>query len=100
MVGFLAAGFTYSTALVDYLVYQPDAAREAAAAGYILLSMVMVSGINRRFPVRRLTPSTDRVDILFRVYTTGHSSRLYRFFCASQGATTRLHPWFSDHVTQ
>lgn len=43
IVGFLAIGFTYTTALVDYLVYQPDAAREAAAAGYILLSMVMVS---------------------------------------------------------
>ena len=42
VVGFLAAGLTYSTAIVNTLVYSSDGAKEASAAGFILLSMVMV----------------------------------------------------------
>lgn len=42
IVGFLAAGLTYSTAVVNTLVYSPDGAKEASAAGFILLSMVMI----------------------------------------------------------
>ncbi len=42
IVGFLAAGLTYSTAIVNTLVYSSDGAKEASAAGFILLSMVMV----------------------------------------------------------
>lgn len=47
IVGFLAAGLTYSTAIINDLVYSPDGDKEAAAAGFILLSMVMVSSIVR-----------------------------------------------------
>lgn len=43
IVGFLAAGLTYSTSIINDLVYSPDGDKEAAAAGFILLSMVMVS---------------------------------------------------------
>ena len=43
IVGFLAAGLTYSTSIVNDLVYSPEGDKEAAAAGFILLSMVMVS---------------------------------------------------------
>lgn len=42
VVGFLAAGLTYSTAIVNTLVYSTDPAKEASAAGFILLSMVMI----------------------------------------------------------
>ena len=43
IVGFLAAGLTYSTSITNDLVYSPEGDKEAAAAGFILLSMVMVS---------------------------------------------------------
>ncbi|KAL9128453.1 MAG: hypothetical protein Q9217_002886, partial [Psora testacea] len=42
IVGFLAAGLTYSTAIINTLVYDSDGAKEASAAGFILLSMVMI----------------------------------------------------------
>lgn len=42
IVGFLAAGMIMTTSSVNALVYQNDGAREAAAAGFILLSMVEV----------------------------------------------------------
>ena len=42
MVAFLAVGLTYTTAIVNELVYKPEGAKEAAGAGFILLSMVMV----------------------------------------------------------
>ncbi len=43
IVGFLAAGLVFTTSAVDVLVYSPVGAKEAAAAGHILLSMVAVS---------------------------------------------------------
>ena len=47
VVGFLAAGLTYATAIVNTLVYSSDPAKEASAAGFILLSMVMVCAMPR-----------------------------------------------------
>jgi SHO1 osmosensor len=43
IVGFLAAGLVFTTSSVNALVYSPIASFEAAAAGYILLSMIAVS---------------------------------------------------------
>lgn len=43
VVGFLAAGLVFTTSSVNTLVYSPEGAKEAAAAGFILLSMVAVS---------------------------------------------------------
>lgn len=43
MVGFLAAGLVFTTSSVNSLIYWSDPAKEAAAAGFILLSMVSVS---------------------------------------------------------
>ncbi|KAI5196167.1 high osmolarity signaling protein sho1 [Aureobasidium subglaciale] len=40
IVGFLAAGLVFTTSSVNSLVYSSDGAHEAAAAGFILLSMV------------------------------------------------------------
>ena len=42
-MGFLAAGLVLTTSAVNTLVYSPEGAKEAAAAGFILLSMVAVS---------------------------------------------------------
>lgn len=42
IVGFLAAGLVFTTSSVNSLVYSPIAPFEAAAAGYILLSMIAV----------------------------------------------------------
>lgn len=43
LVGYLACGLIATTSSVNALVYDANAAREAAAAGFILLSMVNVS---------------------------------------------------------
>lgn len=39
---FLGAGLVFTTSSVNSLIYTPDAAKEAAAAGFILLSIVAV----------------------------------------------------------
>jgi SHO1 osmosensor len=42
LVGLLSAGLVFTTSSVNSLIYYSDAAKEAAAAGFILLSMVSV----------------------------------------------------------
>lgn len=42
IVGYLAAGLVFTTSAVNTLVYSPEGAKEAAAAGFILLSMIAV----------------------------------------------------------
>ena len=42
IVGFLSAGLVFTTSSVNSLIYYSDPAKEAAAAGFILLSMVCV----------------------------------------------------------
>jgi SHO1 osmosensor len=42
VTAYLAAGLVFTTSAVNSLVYSSDAAKEAAAAGFILLSMVAV----------------------------------------------------------
>ncbi|QIW94968.1 hypothetical protein AMS68_000486 [Peltaster fructicola] len=42
IVGFLAAGLVITTSSVNSLIYNSEAAKEAAAAGFILLSMVAI----------------------------------------------------------
>ena len=42
VVGFLSAGLVFTSSVVNALVYSADGAKEAAAAGFILLSMVAV----------------------------------------------------------
>lgn len=43
IVGFLGAGLVFCSSIINALVYSTEGAKEAAAAGYILLSMVCVS---------------------------------------------------------
>lgn len=54
IVGFLAAGLSLTTSSINVLVYSPDPAREATAAGHILLSMVAV-----RYPFFTRPSNTD-----------------------------------------
>ncbi|KAH8634217.1 hypothetical protein IG631_09617 [Alternaria alternata] len=49
IVGFLAAGLVFTTSSVNSLVYSPVAPFEAAAAGYILLSMIAPQASHRTF---------------------------------------------------
>ena len=42
IVGYLAAGMVFTTSAVNALVYDSEGSDEAAAAGFILLSMVAV----------------------------------------------------------
>ena len=47
IVGFLAAGLVLTTSSVNALVCSPQGAKEAAAAGHILLSMVAVGFLHQ-----------------------------------------------------
>jgi SHO1 osmosensor len=44
IVGFLSCGLVMATSSVNNLVYNSNGAKEAVAAGFILLSMVSVCG--------------------------------------------------------
>ena len=69
IVGFLAVGLVYMPSIINVLVYSSDGAKEASAAGFILLSMVMVNvpDFHSRRPCT--DASADCVDILFRFHT-------------------------------
>lgn len=43
LVGFVSAGLVFTTSSVNAFIYSSDPAKEAGAAGFILLSMVTVS---------------------------------------------------------
>lgn len=42
IVGYLASGLVFTTLAVNSLVYQPQSSKQAAGAGFILLSMVII----------------------------------------------------------
>lgn len=50
ITGFMAAGLVFTTSSVNSLIYYSEAAKEAGAAGFILLSMVAVSQASRAAP--------------------------------------------------
>lgn len=47
VVGYLACGLVLTTSSVNSLVYSANGAKEAASAGFILLSMVTVSNFSQ-----------------------------------------------------
>jgi SHO1 osmosensor len=51
IVGYLAAGLVMTTSAVNSLIYQSEAAMQAAAAGFILLSIIVVSPTPRLYMV-------------------------------------------------
>jgi len=77
IVGYLGAGLVFTTSSVNSLVYSPDGAKEAAAAGFILLSMVaivwmFVYGADHSSSARRFVDSyaLNRPDL-----NSSHNSR-------------------------
>lgn len=58
VVGYLACGLVLTTSSVNSLVYSANGAKEAASAGFILLSMVTVRS---SVPEAHIRPHTDRV---------------------------------------
>lgn len=78
IVGFLAAGLTYSTSIINDLVYSPDGDREAAAAGFILLSMVMVS-----LPIFRVIIATKIPKIVWIFYFGSEPQATHRGYIDS-----------------
>ena len=101
IVGFLAAGLTYSTSIVNDLVYSPEGDKEAAAAGFILLSMVMVSR-----PIPCLVTATDLFQIVWIFYFGSTPQATHRGYLDSfalhkeqqRGSTRNSRP-MSPHYT-
>ena len=100
VVGFLAAGLTYSTAIINTLVYDSDGAKEASAAGFILLSMVMVSSLDGRL---RVAPVTNVWQIVWIFYFGSTPQATHRGYIDSfalhkeQRASTRNSRPMSSH---
>jgi hypothetical protein len=72
-VGYLSAGFAFNVLSVNNLVYRNSTACQVAAAGSILVSIIIVSDktfklIEGIYSVARL----GRLDILFWVRTAGN----------------------------
>lgn len=83
IVGYLSAALVCNTLGVNSLIYSGQGGRQAAAAGFILLSMVVV-GTTRVSNTHMLTLS-GCLDLLFRVQSTGIPSRIRRLLCSAQG---------------
>jgi hypothetical protein len=82
LVGLLSAGLVFTTSSVNSLIYYSDAAKEAAAAGFILLSMVSVCwNASSSTDTHQLTILPDCLDLLLRFATDCFPpphSRLFR----------------------
>lgn len=76
IVGFLAAGLVMTTSAVSTLIYQNSGTMQAAAAGFILLSMISVSQSLPRFMHRMSNIQSDHLDILFWLGATSKSQAI------------------------
>jgi hypothetical protein len=89
LVGLLSAGLVFTTSSVNSLIYYSDAAKEAAAAGFILLSMVSVCwspfSFERHPPANNIS---DRLDLLLWFATDCFPPSHSRLFRAAQGWRT------------
>jgi SHO1 osmosensor len=77
IVGFLAAGLVLTTSSVNSLVYSPEGAKEAAAAGHILLSMVAVSPLMAKNTLNTANLELQIVWIFYFGSTPSAVSRAY-----------------------
>lgn len=84
IVGFLGAGLVFTTSSVNSLVYSSDGAHEAAAAGFILLSMVAVCPSQSRYKLFISDTTADCLDLLLRLPTYRLSQTRHRLFCPPQ----------------
>lgn len=82
VVGYLACGLVLTTSSVNSLVYSANGAKEAASAGFILLSMVTVRCLHSQSQLIAVAtwfaalvgfmltkPTTDCLDLLFWLCT-------------------------------
>jgi len=76
VVGFLGAGIVLTSSAVNSLIYSSNGAKDAAAAGHILLAMVAVGHPPFDFLSRMLKLPLDCMGILFRIYSISRLSRL------------------------
>lgn len=98
MVGFLAAGLVFTTSSVNSLIYWSDKAKEAAAAGFILLSMVSVSSAR---PIPLGDQLLTKLQIVWIFYfgsqpTASHRQTIDSFALRKDGVPSRN----SRHMTQ
>ena len=86
IVGYLAAGLVFSTLAPNTLLYQKQASGQAAGAGFILLSMVIVRDSSALCVcVCALADhETDCMDFLFRIEPPSLAPWLHRFVCPQQ----------------
>lgn len=86
LTSFLGAGLVFTTSSVNSLIYYPDAAKEAAAAGFILLSIDSVRSLlmSMCVTVANVLP-TDRMDVLLRLSAPSKSPTDPGFLRAAQG---------------
>lgn len=83
-MGYLSAALVCTTLGVNSVIYEDEGSKQSAAAGFILMSMVVVSGLEiKRTRVGMLMTIAGCLDFLFRIKSSGVPSRLYRFVCAS-----------------
>lgn len=85
IVGLLSAGLVFTTSSVNALIYNSDPAKEAAAAGFILLSMVSVSTSSLPEHPYLLLIMADCLDFLLWLITHHLSPTNHRFFRSAQG---------------
>lgn len=88
LVGYLGCGLVLSTSAVNGLIHTSQGAKEASAAGFILLSMVTVrprmpGGDASQLVV--LTEPADCLDLLFRFRPISRAPRIHRLVRARQG---------------
>lgn len=69
IVGFLAAGIVMTSSSVDGLIYSSNGAKNAAAAGHILLAMVAVGYSYIMKLYRMLTQILDCLGVLLWIYS-------------------------------
>jgi SHO1 osmosensor len=90
LVGLLSAGLVFTTSSVNSLIYYSDAAKEAAAAGFILLSMVSVCW---SLCYVDKSPPADKTFRLFGSFTTDRNQQhLTAALSTPSHCTKRAHP--------
>jgi hypothetical protein len=85
LVGFLGCGLVLSTSAVNGLIHTSQGAKEAAAAGFILLSMVTVRASHECGAHELLLTVSDCVDLLLWLRPVSRSPRLHRLVRPRQG---------------
>jgi SHO1 osmosensor len=99
LVGLFSAGLVFTTSSVNSLIYYSDAAKEAAAAGFILLSMVSVCMVLPNLSVYTSLQDSQMVWIFYygSQPTASHRRTLDSFALHKEGAPSRSSRYMSQH---